>query len=786
MIRPYFYDVEVFPNFFSISIIDITSYLDTFKDACSISIKKGKEVRTPIPLIQKYKVSEIKELLSKVKSYQFYISDTDDSQLLPMLGFISNCRIHEEIINGNPTQVITDFYGYNSLNYDDLMIAQLLMNAMQVNNVKDLIKILYNTSKEIIANQDNYVEQKKSFVLNSIRNYKLPFRSVDVMKIFALNKVAKNADGTYIPKGLKQTSINLQWYELLEFTLPPIQPIEIKYYQKDNNYRYHAAASEEELLERLNREIEEWDRYIINEHIPTLMHYNKNDCFIGCEIVRLYSDEIKLRYTISHSYQVNCLSSSRSNIANKLFTKFYSEFSGLHESQWRGKTTQRTALAFKRVIFDNIKFKTPKLQQMLEEMKKIVIYSISKEEFNKTVTIGDLNYSIGTGGIHSMEPPRSLYSTWLDGQDDTASPSTGGNHEVYRYIHWDISSFYPSLMVVYNIAPAHMIEHIFVKLIRWLRDTRVQAKHSEEEFIDGIPKNILAEALKIVINSIYGKLGDEKSDICDRLAVLKVTINGQLFILMLCEELNLNGIPVVSANTDGIVVKLYKNKQKDFDRIAKNWQEYTGLSADSEEYKCYINSNVNNYFAQELNGKITYKGAMHPKQYAANLQKGYDMPIVAEAVVKYFLEGKSIMDTLYESTNILDFCKTQNIGKKFHVEETFVKEGDVVTRSSQRYCRFYVSNSGCKIEKVSAAVRNELCAGNLCTILNTLDDKPISERDINYAYYYRECMKIIEPIKLGISPQQQGDSKIHKTKTGKSLIKKYSGCYNTLFDDDSN
>ena len=51
------------------------------------------------------------------------------------------------------------------------------------------------------------------------------------------------------------------------------------------------------------------------------------------------------------------------------------------------------------------------------------------------------------------------------------------------------------------------------------------------------------------------------------MAVLKVTINGQLMIMMLCEELELNGIEVISANTDGIVVKLYKNKKEVFDKL---------------------------------------------------------------------------------------------------------------------------------------------------------------------------------------------------------------------------
>ena len=59
-------------------------------------IKKGKEVRTPIPLVQKYSVEEIKDKLNKVKSYEFWISDTDDSQLLTMLGFFSNLRPHRD------------------------------------------------------------------------------------------------------------------------------------------------------------------------------------------------------------------------------------------------------------------------------------------------------------------------------------------------------------------------------------------------------------------------------------------------------------------------------------------------------------------------------------------------------------------------------------------------------------------------------------------------------------------------------------------------------------------
>lgn len=35
------------------------------------------------------------------------------------------------------------------------------------------------------------------------------------------------------------------------------------------------------------------------------------------------------------------------------------------------------------------------------------------------------------------------------------------------------------------------------------------------------------------------------------------------------------------------------------------------------------------------------------------------MPIVAKAVVEYFINNTPITETLYKATNILDFCKTQ-------------------------------------------------------------------------------------------------------------------------------
>ena len=775
-INQYAYDVEVLPNYFSITVIDVSDYLKIFADACNISIKKGKEKRTPIPLVEKFSVKEIVERLDKVRSWQFDITDYDESQHLSFIKFINDLA-PKQLPNGDI--IITYMYGFNSGSYDKFMMACFLMYSGICKDTGELCKKLHETSQQIIDLQNDREQFFHDYYMKTLREYPLPYKDIDVMKIFALNKVGKGVnekgETIYFGKSLKQTSINLKWYELLEFELPPINDLDKDLYLKRPRYKGLT-------INQLNELVDKWNRLMIEPYRGKMNHYNKNDVFIVCEMIRLYIDEIRLRYNLSKTYEIDVMNSSRSNVANVLFRKFYSDFSGLRPEQWTGKKTERTTMSFKRVIFDNVKFKTKPMQDFLESIRPTVLTSIGKDAFQRDVKIGNLTYTMATGGLHSQDPPRKLKSklNYIDLPDEN-NIWVGLSDDSYIFCHIDVGSFYPSLMDKYEIAPEHMNRGCFVKLVGWLRNTRLRAKHSEEDLIDGIPKDILAQALKIVINSIYGKLGDENSDICDRLAVLKVTINGQLFLLMLCEELELNGIEVVSGNTDGIVVKLRKDKKELCDKIVKDWCEYTKLTVDSEEYTHYIDRDINNYFAKEFNGKITYKGDFNPKIYAADLQKGYNAPIVAQAVENYFFYDKPVLETLYECNDILDFCKTQNIGRKFTVEFSINAGSEEI----QRNVRFYVSKSGgslFKVDKTEGSISN-MCAGYRVKVLNTLDDKPITQRDIDYEYYYNEALKLIDPIMLGISPNQKGD-KSKGTKSGKALLKKYGGgSYASLFDD---
>ena len=253
---------------------------------------------------------------------------------------------------------------------------------------------------------------------------------------------------------------------------------------------------------------------------------------------------------------------------------------------------------------------------------------------------------------------------------------------------------------------------------------------------------------------------------------MQVTINGQLMVMMVIEALELNGIHVVSANTDGIIVKLPADKEEDFKRITDKWCAQNKLSADSERYKLFVARDINNYVNKQQNDKLEYKGDLDPNMFLKDLSKGYNAPIVAEAVSNYFFDGVPIMETLTKETNVLKFCKTQNVGKSWKLYYTRCINGELVKEEYQRNTRFYVSKDGGTLEKVNGEKVNNLCAGYRVTPLNTLDDSDISSRNINYKYYYEECFKITNPIQLGISSKGKG----------KTITKKLGGMYESLFD----
>lgn len=725
------YDIEVTRNYFGVCFVDLNHYLEVFKDCVD-------DKQEAIPLIDKLSVTEIKNRLATVKRYRFSIFEDDDSELYPLLNWL---------------QYKADYFGYNNNKYDRLMLSALLMYYNQFDKPSKLIEFLYDTSQRIIRNSDNDVLWQDNFT-NMLMKNRLNFRDLDLFQIFRLD---------HFHKSLKQTSINIKWYNLLEYHMPPISELDVNYY-------YRLTENRGLSIEQLNRLYRNsFERYLHPSWKKEMEEYNDNDVFICCELVRMNQEEIRLRYMISKEYEINVLSASRSTIADKVIVKLYSKFTGLHPKRFIDTKTIRRKIEVSEILSDKIQFLSPQLNDLLQSLRSLVLRG-EKGEFERTFTYAGTSYTLATGGLHSNEIP-AIYVA-----DDKQT-----------IVDRDVTSYYPNLIRSLKVCQKHLNPKAWFRIADTIVDERTEHKHLAKDkslsLILQIKHFTAAACLKIVANAgIFGKMGSEKSFLCDKKAMYKVTINGQLFLLMLIERLEDAGIHVISANTDGIVTIVPKGLEETADNICHWWEKHLGLELEFTSYSKYITEGVNSYLTVKTDGKKKFKGRMNPKMYLEDLSKGYNSPIVAKAVTEYFINGTPVMETLRNSKSILDFCRTQNVNRKYYIEYTHVVDHKMVVEEVQRNTRFYVSLTGGSLMKVEVLgwdennqpklKKSSLCAGQRVTVCNLVEDKDISELNINYLYYYNECMAIIEPIE---------QSRNNKGK-GKRLVKKYYGMRNTLFD----
>lgn len=726
------YDVEVTRNYFSVVFVDLRSYLKTFADCVD---DKGKA----IPIIDKLSVAEIKKRLETIPKKRFVLYEDDDTDLFSLLYWL---------------QQKADYFGYNNKKYDRLMLSALLMYYNQFDKPSKLITFLYETSQRVIRSSNNDTLWTDNFTSLILRN-NVAFRDLDLFQIFRLD---------YYHKSLKQTSINIKWYNLKEYTMPPIGDLDRHYYHERLP---EAKGMTDRELNIHYRNV--FERFIPEEYLQEMADYNDNDVYIVAELIRMNQEEVLLRYRISEEYNVDVFSASRSTIADKVIIKLYSKYTGLHPKAFIDTKTIRRKILVSEILSDKIAFSTPELNDILSGIRSLTLRG-EKGEFDREFTFMGTSYTIATGGLHSNEIP-AVYV-----EDDE-----------HIIVDRDVASYYPNMIRSLKVCQKHLIPKAWFRIADTIVDERLEHKHlAKDKSLDDKERDKHATAaacLKIVANAgIFGKMGSEKSFLCDKKAMYQVTINGQLFLLMLIEKLELAGIHVISANTDGIVTIVPRELEQTADDICHWWEKHLGLELEFTYYTNYVTEGVNSYLTVKRGGSSKFKGRMNPKMFLEDLSKGYNSPIVAKCVTEYFINGTPVMETLRNAKSILDFCRTQNVNHKYRLEFTHVVDGKIRTDVVQRNTRFYISSTGGTLMKVESMGWNDngeeqvkkssLCAGQRVSICNTVDDTDISELNVNYLYYYNEAMAIIEPIE---------QSRNNKGK-GKRLVKKYYGMRNTLFD----
>lgn len=445
--------------------------------------------------------------------------------------------------------------------------------------------------------------------------------------------------------------------------------------------------------------------------------YNVNDVQITEALYQSLKEKINLRSEITHTYGVNVMNESRSGIANRLLEHEYSKVTGVPAAHFTKLRTRREIIAMEDVVLPQISFMTKPMQKWLASVKEQVISTDTK--FKETIRIGNSVYDIAKGGLHSNNP---------------SNIQSSDEHGTLRDA--DVKSYYPRLMIEYGIRPAHLSKS-FTLLLEEFTNTRLEAKANMDW--------LTSEALKIVINSIFGKMGFENHWLYDPLAMYRVTLNGQLFLLMLIEALEHYGIPVFYANTDGITAKVKDSDTKKFYAICERWEKFTRFDLEYEEFNRFVCRDVNNYIVEKKGGDLKMKGSLDIERWK-DLSKKYEKPIVAEAIKRYFIDGVPPEQVLDECDDPLDYCMAQKPGAQFDIVFDYIdEETSQLTRTPvQRANRYYVSKGGGSLVKVKENGRETMMvAGESLTILNDVENG--DRRPIDRRYYLAEIRKAIAP-----------------------------------------
>lgn len=279
-------------------------------------------------------------------------------------------------------------------------------------------------------------------------------------------------------------------------------------------------------------------------------------------------------------------------------------------------------------------------------------------------------------------------------------------------------------------------------------DNRIVEKHKPKAERD----NVLIEGYKLILNGTYGKSNEEKSFIYDPLYTFRTTIAGQLFISMWAERM-VEAVPeliFIQVNTDGISLKLPKNKLELIRQVNNQLTKETTLVIEEAFYNKMCVRDVNNYIAvyedsTKEHEHIKLKGDF---EIYKEFHKDPSMRIVPMAVKEYFVYGIPIEKTIKNSRNIYDFClrlKTNSKSTPYfrHLDEN----NKIINNKLNRTTRYYVStNGGTLIKDFGEGRQSGVNIGYSVTLFNNYEDKNWDDYKINYNFYITEANKLKNPL----------------------------------------
>lgn len=242
------------------------------------------------------------------------------------------------------------------------------------------------------------------------------------------------------------------------------------------------------------------------------------------------------------------------------------------------------------------------------------------------------------GGVHGAKPCVTIEET-----DDRV------------IINQDVGSLYPNSMINFGYCSRSMKDpEAYVKLVK----KRLKYKKDGDK--------TRANALKLVVNTVYGAMLNLHNDLADRWAGRSVCISNQLAMTMLIVQLSkfCKTIDFVNINTDGIMFTIDRKDVELSEQIVATWCEITKFEMERDDFKKVIQKDVNNYIGITPEGKMKTKGG-YVSLYNGGNFKTNSLQIIHKAIVEYLVNGVSPETTINDCKDIFAFQQIIKTGGTF-------------------------------------------------------------------------------------------------------------------------
>lgn len=248
------------------------------------------------------------------------------------------------------------------------------------------------------------------------------------------------------------------------------------------------------------------------------------------------------------------------------------------------------------------------------------------------------------------------------------------------------------------------------------------------------------------------------NDLYDPLMGRSVCISGQLYLLELAMHMkqDIEGLRVISANTDGLMVEFDDSQYDQAKAIVDEWQERTGFELEEDPpIIALAQKDVNNYVEVQQGNKVKTKGGYLVRGIApaGAFNINNNACIVATALKEYLVNGTPPEETIMNCNDISQFQLIAKAGSMYERAFTIVNGEEVPV---QRVNRVYATTDTTRDTLYKVKISN----GQIAKIGNLPDHCLIDNRNVetidkvDKQWYIDLAHKRINDF-LGVKPEKK-------------------------------